>query len=282
MSSGAGPAEAKEGKFEDKTLPPPKPLPFSFLESCGKENKFKITPCVLKKGASNYNKMTIFITDIMPFFFRQLVKYYWTKKVRQKFDGNIEELKWPDAADEKATKQFFFFLTEPSTPKKPNKYKKAIKKFRQDPIDPEEKFYWSSSYGIHLDASEQKSFQSGLYHWDLLLLKNFLISYRIGTTGSGYSSLLVTEDDETQTSQSVRNKEKKIIAITKYRNIIAHSQNGYNVSTEIYDAFLAEFKDLINFFMPADAPDDFVKQSRAKTLEKISSLNKIKFSTNTK
>lgn len=282
MSSGAGPAKEKKGNFTDNTLPPPQPLPFSFLESCGKENKFKITPCVLKKGASNFNKMTIFITDIMPFFLRQLVKYYWTIKVRQKFGGNIEELKWPDAADEKATKLFFFFLTEPSTPKKPNKYKKEIEKYRQDPIDPEEKFYWSSSYGIHLDASEQKSFRDGLYHWDLLLLKNFLISYRIGTKGSGYSSLLVTEDGETQTSQSVRNKEKKIIAITKYRNIIAHSQNGYNVSTVIYNAFLAEFKTLIDFFMPAGSPDNFVKHSREKTLEKIASLNKIKFSTSTK
>lgn len=220
--------------FTDQALKAaePKPHPFKFIESCSKPNKFKKVTCKITEKANNFDKIAIFVYDIMPELFRELASYAWTRRVFADFDKKISGplLEFP----KEANRDFFQNLKNPTGKKSPEVFKKG-------------KFSWGGKKRM-LDRNEEKSFESGLNHWDLLLLKNFLLNFYVGSDKTKPRPLICFNPEETEDSKEFKEREEKLIKLVKFRNAVAHSNDGFSVSKETYKDFMKTFLEFKRIF----------------------------------
>jgi len=226
----------------------PKTPPFKFIKSCSTKNKFSKITCKITEEANNFDKMTIFLYDIMPELFRELASYAWTRRIFADFDKEISAplLDFPKEAD----RVFFLNLKNPTRKMSPGVFKKG-------------KFLWSGPKK-KLDRNEERSFESGTNHWDLLLLKNFLLNFYVGSDTNAPRPLICFEPGETEGSKEVKERVEKLIKLVKFRNAVAHSNDGFSVSEETYKDFMKTFLEFKRMFFGKPAFKELVENLEKK------------------
>lgn len=258
-----GPAAAAKpaagGKFTDKATPT-----FDWTEPCiGFGSATQL--CSMKTPAQNYNTMAIYLGDIIPFLLSSITKILWNRRMKKPpFDAiKTQNMEWPDETAPKADKQNFLASLLQSSElidnekKTGNKYKAAlgaIRKAAQKP--PTEKFKFDIPVGTYtkkLDGQEKKMFYKGIEHWDIPLLKNFLMYFKLGVSPT-YKNLLEDFPDKIKgnlrnTEQHKRDRLTALRDIYAQRNTFAHGATGYTISEATFKDFKIKFENFVTLFV---------------------------------
>jgi hypothetical protein len=233
----------------------PVPSSFDWIEKCLQVNGVKT--CEASASSSNFNRMILYVYDVIPMVLVALLKRAWRTRVNEMMvqksrrPGKVKQLAedaakilapWPIGTTSSGTEKDFIAALLGGRQPDTNAFRKAMLVLCNTrdnfyfQIDGEYKETWAGKKLQH--AQEQ-----GISNWDMPLLKNMLLYYNIGFRAETVRPLLRKSgvDDETWQSQVTAVRE-----LVMYRNMVSH-QASVNISA----ATVAEMKAKLKSFVAA-------------------------------
>ena len=273
------------GAFSDKTNVIPAsptdaakkdPLTSSFdwIEKCLEVNGVKT--CEAKASSANFNRMIVYVYDIIPMMLVALLKRTWRNRVsemlRQKIlrpgKGKTKQIaenaaevlaSWPTEITKSGTEKDFIAALLGGRQPDTNLFRKAMLVL----CDSKDNFY----YRIDGELSEtwqgnklKNAQEKGIYGWDMPLLKNMLLYYNIGIRKETVRPLLWQSGVDRKTWQSQVNLVRDLVL---YRNMVSH-QVSVGISAATVTQMKAKFDTFVETFFNEARDKPLLDKLKAK------------------